>query len=289
MAFRSEPFAPITIALCDSLSTWMARSIFGIFPLSSNRSTMTATPCGTSSRVFRRICSRTNSATKKRIGLSVISSLSKSGGPSGRRSFTSLMRSRTPTPRMALIGTSAANSRKAACPFRIGSRADFGFTLSILLMQRMTGLSAGMVARILASASRIVSLSSLETDVRKTTTSASRAPSRASWFIRAPSLVRAWCTPGVSTNTSCASPSVSTPTMRSRVVCGWRLVIAMGSPSSAFKSVLLPTLARPMMATRPERRMPWDSDEVGGSALRGAFEGFTKGATGRGHAAGRVV
>src|SRR5215470_5243069 len=42
--------------------------------------------------------------------------------------------------------------------------------------------------------------------------------------------------------------------MRLRVVCGFGVTMATFSPTSAFSSVLLPALGRPMMETNPERK-----------------------------------
>jgi hypothetical protein len=47
----------------------------------------------------------------------------------------------------------------------------------------------------------------------------------------------------------CASLSVTTPSTRSRVVCGFFEVIETCSPISALMSVDLPTLGRPTTAT----------------------------------------
>src|SRR5437868_6559633 len=43
--------------------------------------------------------------------------------------------------------------------------------------------------------------------------------------------------------------------MRSRVVCGLCVTMAIFSPTSAFSSVDLPALGRPMMETKPERNL----------------------------------
>ena len=59
--------------------------------------------------------------------------------------------------------------------------------------------------------------------------------------------------PGVSTKMNCDTPSVRMPVMRWRVVCALFEVMLIFWPTSAFKSVLLPTLGRPTMATRPQR------------------------------------
>ena len=68
------PLSPMRIPLCDSFATWSVTAMRACFAPSSNRSTVTATPCGTSWRVRLRICSRTSSETRKRSGLSVSSS-----------------------------------------------------------------------------------------------------------------------------------------------------------------------------------------------------------------------
>ena len=49
-------------------------------------------------------------------------------------------------------------------------------------------------------------------------------------------------------NTSWVAPSVSTPVMRVRVVCGRGDTMATFSPSRAFSRLLLPTLGRPTIA-----------------------------------------
>ena len=54
--------------------------------------------------------------------------------------------------------------------------------------------------------------------------------------------------PGVSMNTSCVSPSVHTPIMRVRVVCGLLETMASFVPSRRFKMEDLPTFGLPTMA-----------------------------------------
>jgi hypothetical protein len=63
---------------------------------------------------------------------------------------------------------------------------------------------------------------------------------------------RVW-KPGVSTKTACAAPSVRMPVMRWRVVCALFDVMLIFCPTRALSSVLLPTLGRPTMATKPQR------------------------------------
>src|SRR5205085_4274102 len=68
-------------------------------------------------------------------------------------------------------------------------------------------------------------------------------------------------TPGVSTSTICAAGTpffarrFMMPRMRLRVVCGLCVTMAIFSPTSAFSSVDLPALGRPMMETKPERNL----------------------------------
>src|SRR6266566_392298 len=59
--------------------------------------------------------------------------------------------------------------------------------------------------------------------------------------------------PGVSRKTTCASGSVRMPRMRLRVVCGLGVTMATLAPTSAFRSVDLPTFGRPTMAAYPAR------------------------------------
>src|SRR5229473_496492 len=61
--------------------------------------------------------------------------------------------------------------------------------------------------------------------------------------------------PGESVKMNCASPRVSSPTTGRRVDCGLGDTIARCSPTSAFKSVDLPTLGRPAKTTVPQRVM----------------------------------
>ena len=49
-----------------------------------------------------------------------------------------------------------------------------------------------------------------------------------------------------------AAGTSTTPTMRLRVVCGLAVTMATFSPVRALRSVLLPTLGRPRMATNPD-------------------------------------
>jgi len=51
----------------------------------------------------------------------------------------------------------------------------------------------------------------------------------------------------------------TTPIMRLRVVCGLAVTMATFSPVRALRSVLLPTLGRPRMATNPDFKGWWYS------------------------------
>src|SRR5215467_7979398 len=63
---------------------------------------------------------------------------------------------------------------------------------------------------------------------------------------------------------NCAVPVVSTPRSERRVVCGLLEVMLSFWPSSAFCSVDLPTLGRPIRATAPHRN---GAGSIGSSAL----------------------
>src|SRR5690349_12549005 len=59
--------------------------------------------------------------------------------------------------------------------------------------------------------------------------------------------------PGVSMRTICAAGVVNTPWMVVLVVCAWRAVMAIFSPTSALRSVDLPAFGRPAIETKPAR------------------------------------
>ena len=56
--------------------------------------------------------------------------------------------------------------------------------------------------------------------------------------------MRASWIPGVSTKMTCQSANVRIPRIRSRVVCGFGVAMAMCSPTSRFRSVDFPTFGR---------------------------------------------
>ena len=180
-ALRSDPPWPMTISLCDSLSTRMASSMIGIRPLSSKRSTTTATPCGTSSRVFRRICSRTNSATKNRSGLSLIDVVLEEGGSFGR-SFVDFGDEIAARPVSRGARSWAPRRRNLAlcvCPSSTGRERRLRLHLVDFVETRTTGVVRGWFRRIRKSSARIRRLrdrghvSKEDDDVR------TRAPPRA--------------------------------------------------------------------------------------------------------------
>ena len=71
--------------------------------------------------------------------------------------------------------------------------------------------------------------------------------------IRRVSSSRGRCTPGRSTSTSWMSPTVDTPRIARRVVCGLSETIATFCPTIALTSVDLPTFGRPASAMKPLR------------------------------------
>src|SRR5271157_5662628 len=92
-------------------------------------------------------------------------------------------------------------------------------------------------------------------------------------------------TPGVSTSTICPAgrlplrSTLTMPWMRLRVVCGLRVTMASFSPTSAFSSVDLPALGRPMMETNPERNAMSGGPDLPGfeadtHAVHAALGGF---------------
>src|SRR5450631_831773 len=195
-------------------------------------------------------CSRMRSAARNRSVRSVRCSASKSGGPSGKSAQSSATSRSTLVPRLAEIGTSA---RSPGCWFQRSSRgrsASLFFTVSTLLMPRMTGRRASARAR------RIFSSASPGRSVPASTIrSASPSMNRFSC------LVAPW-TPGVSTKTICPRSLLKTPVIRFRVVCGLGVTMASFSPTIRLSSVDLPTFGRPRIATdrRPggHRRL-WSS------------------------------
>src|SRR6266550_1520793 len=89
--------------------------------------------------------------------------------------------------------------------------------------------------------------------MRKRARSASASDCSARWTMRAFRRPLAVWRPGVSSSATWASGRVMIPRIRARVVCGLGLMMASFWPISRLRSVLLPTLGRPTMATKPAR------------------------------------
>ena len=90
--------------------------------------------------------------------------------------------------------------------------------------------------------------------ISSATMSASCAPPQAVVTMARSSRRRGAKMPGVSTNTSCAVPSIAMPRTSARVVCTFGLTIVTLAPTSALTSVDLPALGAPIRATKPQRR-----------------------------------
>src|SRR5262249_22811253 len=85
------------------------------------------------------------------------------------------------------------------------------------------------------------------------TMSASCAPAQAVDTMARSSRRRGAKMPGVSMNTSCASPSMAMPRSSARVVCTLCDTIVTLVPTSALISVDLPALGAPISAAKPQR------------------------------------
>ena len=106
---------------------------------------------------------------------------------------------------------------------------------------------------------------------QKPITSTSVSVDRTRLSSRSPSSVLGLCSPGVSTMTSCASGRCTMPRIVRRVVCGLLLVIATLVPTSAFISVDLPTLGRPMKQANPDRNLHAPSPSLSRVNCRSVF------------------
>jgi len=150
----------------------------------------------------------------------------------------------------AETGTMARNACRAAISPRYGSSRSRGRTRSILLTATIAGCAASAMRSSASSSSGIHFAAS-------TTSTARSAPSSAAVAVRfiallSARLARAW-SPGVSRNAICAWGEVSTPRMRWRVVCGRGVTMLSLCPTSALRSVDLPTFGRPTSAAYPQR------------------------------------
>src|SRR5262245_7139855 len=121
--------------------------------------------------------------------------------------------------------------------------------------------------------------------IRTPTISASWAPLHAVATMARSSRRRGAKIPGVSMKTSCAAPSTAMPRTSARVVWTLWVTIETLEPTSALRSVDLPTLGAPISATKPQRLAAWPSrsGSVVASWLASAID------FGPGHRLGRGV
>ena len=163
-------------------------------------------------------------------------------------SCSSFRRSATPSPVLALRGTICWKSYASFSTAIIGMSCSLSFSRSILLSTATAGRSSFLNCS-MRSISAWVSFShGSEASVTSTARSTSETEDPTCRTMYSPRELRARCRPGVSMNTSWVAPSVSTPVMRVRVVCGRGDTMATFSPSRAFSRLLLPTLGRPTIA-----------------------------------------
>src|SRR5207244_2025091 len=93
--------------------------------------------------------------------------------------------------------------------------------------------------------------------------------------------------PGVSMNTSCASPSMAMPRSSARVVCTLCDTMVTLVPTSALISVDLPALGAPISATKPQR---WCCAAIVGSAITAVrLDAFLRQHGGRRRLLGRAL
>src|SRR5262245_24162164 len=109
--------------------------------------------------------------------------------------------------------------------------------------------------------------------IRTPTISASWAPLHAVATMARSSRRRGAKIPGVSMKTSCAVPSTAMPRTSARVVWTLWVTIETLEPTSALRSVDLPTLGAPISATKPQRlaASPARSGSGGASWLASAI------------------
>ncbi len=208
-------------------------------------STTTAKPCGTSKCSRRRSFSLIISDAKTRSGWSVTMSSPKKCGP-GMASFSnSATRSRTPLPSAAETGTTALKAYSFETPAICSIKAVLSLSRSILFITKTAGMPEALNFSIKSSAAAETSRPASMTRAHASTLD---TDSLTDFTIYSPKRFFGFKSPGVSIKTSCVSPSVSTPVMRVRVVCGFEETIATFLGSIAFKSDDFPTLGLPTMA-----------------------------------------
>ena len=147
------------------------------------------------------------------------------------------------------------SSKASAALSRAARSSSFGrSTRSILLRTASLGFRrAASSARIDCVSSLRLAPASLRASMMSRAMSASAAALQAEATIARSRRRLGANRPGVSTNTICASPRVSTPRTVERVVCALRVTIETFSPISALIRVDLPALGAPRMATNPHR------------------------------------
>ena len=140
----------------------------------------------------------------------------------------------------------AANGNFSIEAAMSGRSESFDLLRSVLLMARMTfDASLGRSLRTSRSAGF-----QPRDSITKTIASTSPSVERTVRFMRRMSWLPTFVwNPGVSMKTIWASGSVTTPSTRSRVVCGFFEVIETFSPIRWLIRVDLPTFGRPMTAT----------------------------------------
>ena len=230
----------------------------GIFPLSSKRSTTTATPCGHllaclredlladelgDEEAHRLVGERVRLEEQGLLGQELAHLLEQASVAVG--------------PPRAAAGRSPRSARQRSPNAAMsGKRSALSLTRSTLLIASDRGRQLGSSTASARSAGALLALpprggsTSEDEDVR--VARRSRAPS----FIQlAQARARLVQSGGVDEDVLRVGRlgGDATPRTGSRVVCGWWLMIAIGSPSRALSSVLLPTFGRPTIATRPAR------------------------------------
>src|SRR5215831_4162929 len=146
----------------------------------------------------------------------------------------------------------AANSCRALASSASASSGGFATRSTLLTISTLRPATSASFARIAPVSSSRPRLASTISATR----SASCAPVQAEVTMARSSRRRGAKMPGVSTNTSCALPSIAMPRTSVRVVCTLGLTIVTLVPTSALTRVDLPTLGAPISATKAQRVAP---------------------------------
>ena len=151
------------------------------------------------------------------------------------------------------VSSKGCASLTLAASFRSSTLSTVSILFRISVFgRRMSGRRARMAS---TSSSR-----PLRASTRRATASASTAPPHADVTIARSSRRLGAKSPGVSTNTICASPSIAMPRTRARVVWTLRETIETFTPTSVLRSVDLPAFGAPISATKPQRVGPARSE-----------------------------